>query len=290
MNKTIAINSETFLNTILLDESNLSDFISIIDIIKPLAYTISLPSDEHYLNEIYEMIYAKSKNEDIRILSKMFEKIVKVIEVSDYEKLINEINQLIEIESSSFKKILQNNDEFNYNNKIVEYKKDDIKGLRNISNIDQLKQVLLLFCICFDEINDFINELKLILAEIVFDRDIVDSIKKLSDGFERRKREIIYHLYYIDKEIPDILKSNISYKDIGEKMSIDCSPERDRKKVNEQLSRIIDNVKINCELHTKMKRISNEAPDRIYFCPSVPKGVSENLFGKIYVYKISRHA
>lgn len=133
--------------------------------------------------------------------------------------------------------------------------------------------------------------MKIILQKLIFDEDIVESIRKLNDGFDLRKKEIIYHLYYIEKQIPEILGSSPNdYQSIGNKMAIDCSPERSRKTVNSQLRKIVNNISVNCELHTKMKVISSNPPDRIYFCPSLPEETGRDMAGKIYIYKISKHA
>ena len=70
-------------------------------------------------------------------------------------------------------------------------------------------------------------------------------------------------------------------------MSIRCSPERARMK---ELRKQIGEFSINCELHTKMRTLSSKAPDRIYFCPSLPYDVGEFKKGSIYIYKITKHA
>jgi hypothetical protein len=133
--------------------------------------------------------------------------------------------------------------------------------------------------------------LNIILSELEFDEDIIVSIEELSDGFEMRKNEIIYHLYCIHKEIPMILRDgHRDYQNIGRQMSLDCSPERNRKIVNNKLRKILNGITVNCELHTKMRRLSSNAPDRIYFCPSLPDSMNVTMAGKIYIYKITKHA
>jgi len=203
---------------------------------------------------------------------------------------LKEINDLIKEESSSFKDILENGANFNHNFNTMCFRFNLNKGFRNVFTTEELIQSLLLFCQRIDDIISFVNELKIILTELVFDEDIAASMEELSDGFILRKGEIIYHLYCIYNEIPKILCNGyVGYENIGRQMSIVCSPERNRDKVNEKLKKDINGKSVNCELHTKMKRLTDNAPDRIYFCPSVPDGTGE-VCGKIFVYKITKHA
>lgn len=280
-----------FFDILKSEQSELSEFISIVEMLKKSSYKIIL-SNEVYLEEIYEELYKKSKyNEDIKLISIVFERVFNCIDNMEYEKIITEINDIIKNESSSFEKILANNETFDHMVKKVGFKLNINSGIRNISSLIELKEVLLLFCKGKNNINEFINEIKNILNEVVFDDNIVESIEKLSDGFDLRKNEIIYHLYVIENEIPSILKSNPSgYIDIGSQMSIDCSPERNRTVVESKLKKYINGVEVNCELHTKMKRLSSNPPDRIYFCPQLRRETGIDNEGKIFIYKITKHA
>ena len=118
----------------------------------------------------------------------------------------------------------------------------------------------------------------------------------LEAGFHIRKPEILEHLMIINSILPDILsiESDMSNVNISKKLNyLQCSPEKRRDIVKKYLTKTFDSEKkVNCELHTKMRRINNKAPDRIYFCANVPKGVKcrgMDISGKIYVYKISHH-
>jgi len=291
MNSTLIIKNNTFLDILQSDDLHISEFVSIIDLLKDLSYVISLSPDVEYLENIFECLHRRAKrNEDFKIINKVFEKMFVFLNQLDYEDYLDEIKKLADIESCSFFEVLCGDEHFNNDIRLLSFKFDELKGLRNISSFDDLKLVLLLFCNSINEIESFAHEIQRILSEILFDADIVSSMKKLSDGFELRKQEIIYHLYCICKEIPEILKQNYkTYQDIGDNMSIPCSPERDRDTVERELKKFINGTKVNCELHTKMKRISSNKPDRIYFCPYLPEGTGIDRMGKIYIYKITQH-
>ncbi|HHX60680.1 MAG TPA: hypothetical protein GX707_08195 [Epulopiscium sp.] len=174
--------------------------------------------------------------------------------------------------------------------KMVAYRLDGVEGIRNIIGMQGFKQVLLIFCDNKKNISEFIEKIKIILYSLCFDEDIVESMRHLNDGFENRKKEIIYHLYCIDNEILKIMKQiPQGYREIGDRMSIDCSPERSRDIVRSSLTKEINGIDVNCELHTKMKRLTSNAPDRVYFCPQLPMEIGENG-GQTYIYKITKHA
>lgn len=290
MEKRIIIENETFLKIIDGDKEELDKFIAIAQMLIELSYRISLENNTR-LEEIWNVIGKKyKKDENIKIINKVLERETDYISVEEHNVMIKNISDLAKEENESFKKTLEEPNLFRMDLKVIGYNLSEIVGYRNILNLEKLKKVLLLFCKEIRDITDFIKKVKIILEPTLFDKDIVKSIENLNDGFEKRKGEIIYHLFHIDKEIPQILAENIhSYKEIGERMTIDCTRERKRETVDRQLIKNINGTDVNCELHSKMKRLSGKAPDRIYFCPELPTSVGKEDMGKIYIYKITGH-
>lgn len=290
MEKRIIIENETFLKTIEGDKEELDKFISIVQMLRELSYRIVL-ENKTYLEEIWSAIGKKYKeDENISIISKVMDRGTDYISVEEHNAIIKSISDLAKEENESFKKTLEATNLFRMDFGVIGYNLSEIVGYRNILNLEKLKQVLLLFCKEINDITNFIEKVKIILEPTLFDEDIVKSIENLNDGFEKRKGEIIYHLFHIDKEVPQILAENIhSYKEIGEQMTLDCTRERNRETVDKQLIKNINGTDVNCELHSKMKRLSSKAPDRIYFCPELPRSVGKEDMGKIYIYKITGH-
>lgn len=172
----------------------------------------------------------------------------------------------------------------------------DSEPLRIIACKDDLCRVLTVLGQDIDELHEFSQYIQYVYYNITFDSGIEKSMEKLEAGFKTRRHEILYHLYLIDKEIPEIINEYglLDNNSLGAKMSVPCSPERNRITVENKLTKTTDGgKKIKCELHTKMERIGSNKPDRIYFCASVPEQVrldNVDLSGRIYVYKITEHA
>ncbi|MGR7911447.1 hypothetical protein ACU64V_18890 [Lysinibacillus capsici] len=287
------LDNNKFLEVIKGNSVNISEFVSVIELLKDISYKVLIQQENNSLMNIYNELYT-NKNEDVKIISKLFEKLFSFKEPTEFNQILLRVINLGREESISFKEILLNNGYFDDYINIITYANESIPegSLRNVNNYEDLKTALLLFTNRFREINSFTNELRVILSHIVFDEDIDKSIEELNDGFDNRKNEIIYHLYCIQREIPNIISQEIrGYQNIGSAMSLDCSPERSREIVKDKLVKVINGGKeINCELHTKMEKISTRAPDRIYFCPCIPVGTDHELDGKIYIYKITKHA
>lgn len=290
MKETLLVGNDIFLE-MLQSIKAVSDFVSVIEFLRTKAYKISLSMDDS-IQDIYSKIHDKARyNDDIRLISRFLEKDFEYLAVEEYNGYETIINKLLDKESKSIKLILESSEYFDYESKLIGYRFDSGEGIRNISNLEELKRIFLIFCMEKDTIEEFVNEIRSVLSSIIFDEDIEASIKDLNDGFAKRKNEIIYHLYVIYTEIPVILASGISdYRGIGQALSIDCSPESSRVTVNNKLIKVVGSCEINCELHTKMKILSGKAPDRIYFSPKLPKEAGEGKEGKIFVYKITKHA
>lgn len=284
----MVLKNEMFLTLLRNNDNQLTEFVSILEMLKNLSYQVIL--SDQLLEKIYEELHVLKHKEDIKIINKIFEKMFNCLDSSDHEQHIKNIGNLGREESASFKEILINDSYFDHDITKIGYMLDVGVNLRNISEINGLTKVLLLFSKRIDDIEEFVKELKIILSEIIFDENIEDSMEELNDGFNIRKNEIIYHLYCIQNEIPKIINQNINgYQNIGDSMSLNCSPERNRTTVKNKLTKQVNGADINCELHTKMNRLSAKAPDRIYFCPSIPKGISKEISGKILIYKITKH-
>ena len=281
-------------NTVLLDVINQSnmvtrEFAMMLDILKELSYKVLVSYE--LMEEIYKQMYQKARNnDDVRTISLAFEKqIFNFISSEEQGEIIEHIVDTSKEEDERFLCALEENNLFRRDFKMIAYKIDDIKGLRNVIDMQSFKKVLLIFCDNITTIEEFVDAVKTILYTLCFDEGIVESIKHLGDGFDARKKEILHHLYCIDSEIPEIMKQNLGgYREIGEKMTIRCSPEADRGIVKNQLTKTMQGIEINCELHTKMKRLTSSAPDRIYFCPKLPPEIDESN-GQPYIYKITKH-
>jgi hypothetical protein len=293
MTALFAIRNDNFSDILQSNGEELANYISIFEVLKKLSYRFILLQENDSLSRIFTTIYSNFKNnEDLKLIDKMLNKYSDYYDLQSYAELIEEIDNLIACESNDFVGILNSNNVFRHKFEKIGFNLNTKEGLRNISNIDDLKKALLLFCRGINDIDGFIKNIDIILLFLVFDDEINTSIQDLNDGFSLRKDEIIYHLFCIEDEIPGILSSNphIGYNEIGRHLSIGCSPERDRETVSAKLKKDINGIVINCELHTKMRRLSSNPPDRIYFCPSLPNGVGNNMAGKIFIYKITKHA
>lgn len=167
--------------------------------------------------------------------------------------------------------------------------------LRVIACEEDLCPVLTVLGEDIDELHEFAQYIREVFCNITFDSDIEKGMGKLKAGFKTRRHEILYHLLRINKEVPEIINvyGQLDNSSLGNKMSLPCTPERNRTVVGSQLTKVADGGrKIKCELHTKMEKIGSQKPDRIYFCASVPEHVTinnEDLSGRIYVYKITEH-
>ena len=268
-----------FLQMLKGTEQEKNNFIPIIDLLKELRYKIVLIEDDN-LMDIFQELYIQRNNEDVKIINRLIEKLSCYKDSNEFNRLLSSVKRLETEESNSFKEILYDNMFFDEQINTITYMNDTIMdtNLRNIFDLEDLKIILLLFTKGTKEIVTFTQEIKKILNHMVFDEGIERSIEELNDGFELRRNEIIYHLFYIQKDIPNIVAQGFKdYRNIGNAMSLSCSPERDRNIVKEKLTKIIDGKEVNCELHTKMGKLTTKPPDRIYFCPSIPTGVREGF-------------
>lgn len=255
--------------------------------------------DNDYINQVYEELYSKRRDMEYRIFSKSLDRTTRgnkclYTKQGSYEELRIRLKELEQLEATGLKSILYGKMVF-YRN---QYQLGIGKGesMRWISTEDDYYQVMTLFGDGMDDLQVFTEYIETLFRNLVFDKEVGASMKKLEAGFVNRRHEILYHLYCINKEIPDIIKTYglSDNKTMGENLSIPCSPERKRDIVEKKLTKQADGgEKIKCELHTKMQKLGSKAPDRIYFCASVPKGIvidGKNVENKIYIYKITEHA
>ncbi|MDU6483228.1 MAG: hypothetical protein E6538_14670 [Paeniclostridium sordellii] len=285
----IIFNNNNILDFLKSDEASSNDYVLILQLIKELSFTVEINHDEDILMKIYEeLAVTRNYNENKKIISILLEKYSKFIEQDEYNNRLKEVNSLIDRESKEFKDVIRESFIFDSQNGMVGFDIDNLdEGIRHAKNINELKEVLLILALKHNKIEDFMHDVFIILENLIFDENIIDGIEKLNDGFEKRKNEIIYHLYCIETEVPKIISRNITgYREIGDQMTISCSPESKR---YDELKKYIDGNCINCELHTKMKRLSAKAPDRIYFCPNVPNDILKEDNRHIFIYKITKH-
>lgn len=253
---------------------------------------------ESGMGELWNLLYQNRRDEDCKLLSRRLEKTYeqgrKQITWSEdvYCRKYDEITKLCAKESNCMKDILTGDHYFCVDN----YKLclEMAEALRYVCSQQELKEVLVLFGLSISREKEFADYIRRVYAGLWFDEDIESSLKRLEAGLSERKSEILYHLYCIESEVPIIKKNGCSDNQaIGDAMSIDCSPERNRKLVSHELTkRLPENKEIVCELHTKMKKIGSRPPDRIYFCADVQKDIQingESLAGGIYIYKITHH-
>lgn len=270
-------------------EFNLDDILEIFERLKKSNNNILLYEDDT-LNAIYTKLYEFRKYEEISIMSKMIDRLAKFTPIEEFEKINCEIEEANKYEGKNIKEILTQEKNFNFELPYMRYGVASEVYIRDINKGWKLFDLLCIFLNAKNSPQELINELKNLLNNIIFDDEIVKTIRSLNDGFDNRKSEIIYHLNSIEKEIPRIIDSGVyDYREIGKHLTVGCSPERERGKVSNSLIKRIDGKELNCELHTKMRRLSSNAPDRIYFCPRVPEDFPEKLRNKIFVLKISKH-
>lgn len=284
----LIVKNHNLLGLIQNENSNISDFIDIILMLRKISHKVYL-DDETVLGEIYEEMFNSRTKEEVRILSKLFEKIFCLIGKNEHLRLASRVESLIKTECNSFELILNNKEYFNFDETMSLFSSEEKQGVRIISNIIDLKQLLLIFSTKIHDPYNFIEFIKPVFSNMIFDNDILDSMSRLSSGFLKRINEIVFHLYIIDLEVPNIVKIYSDYRSIGNHISIDCSPERSRETVEKYLKTTVNGVAVNCELHTKMKTLSSTEADRIYFCPALPSGIDKSFEGKIFIYKITKH-
>ncbi|CEI72721.1 hypothetical protein [Romboutsia hominis] len=288
--KNIILDNNSMLKFLENEDTLNDDFTLMLELIKKLSFTVDINhSDQDTLIKIYEELYmTEDYNENKKSISILLEKYSNCIYQDEYTERINELNLLINTESKEFKDILKDTFIFDIGKGLIGFDIDEVNsGIRHAKDINEMKEVLLILSLRHEEIEKFMLDVENILDTLIFDEDIIDGIAKLNDGFENRKKEIIYHLYCIDTQIPKIIAMNVKgFREIGEQMTLPCTPESGR---YEELVKVINGKRVNCELHTKMKRMSAKAPDRIYFCPSLPEGVFKEDSRSIFIYKITKH-
>ena len=265
------------------------DFISLLEYLYRGRYQIALYEHDS-IDAIYEKIYEYKFSEDVKIISQLIDRLVCYLSEDEFKTQEFSLSYLGNKEGRTIKEIITRKAIFDYEVKYIKYSLYEKSTVRMINKVEDVKEILFIFLKEKRTAAEVIDGIKIITGNLVFDEEILYSIEKLNDGFESRKLEIIYHLYCIDNEVPVIIQSGVSgYAEIGNQLSIDCSPERNRETVGRELSKELEGHRLNCELHTKMDTLSARAPDRIYFCPNVPDNFSELYKGKVYIYKISNH-
>lgn len=250
--------------------------------------------------KLFENIYLNRRNEECILLSRKLErqnrngKVQIVFSNGEYQQKIDELLKMTAVESDDLHEILCQNGNFTNGNYLLRYYSG--REVRNVDSAEKIKRAFIIFGNSIDNEKEFAEHIVRVYDGLCFDKEIEASLCKLEAGIEARRGEILYHLYCIETEIPENLKKdkNLDNRTLGERLTVPCSPERSRETVKNELTKQADgNGKIKCELHTKMKKIGNRKPDRIYFCAKVPDGIKldgKPMDGKIYIYKITEHA
>lgn len=250
--------------------------------------------------QLFENVYQNRRNEECILLSRKLErrnrngKVQIVFNDQEYQQKMAELLKMMAEESDDLYEILCQNGKFTGGNYLLRYYSG--REIRNVDSAEKIKRAFIIFGNSIGNEKEFAEHIVKVYDGLYFDKEIEASLCKLEAGIKVRRGEILYHLYCIEAEIPEILKedSNLENRSLGERMTVPCSPERSRDTVKNELTKKADaDGKIKCELHTKMKKIGNRKPDRIYFCAKVPEGIKlngESMDGKIYIYKITEHA
>ncbi len=285
-------------NATLCDAIQNQELDTVLDLLEELKrYSgVCILSESRY-EELIDFIYTHHREEDCIRLSRLLEKEMArgqiVMDGPRYETEKREILRHCELETAVFQEALEGEGDFDASYLVVCC--EDQEGLRYVFQTEELQKVMILLEDSTDSLLEFSQDLPVLYRELVFDKKIKDSMERLEAGFLCRRKEILHHLYCIQKEIPDLLHKYgpMDNQSLGDRMSVSCSPERSRKTVKNELTKQADHGEIVCEMHTKMKKIGTRPPDRIYFCASVPKGIQidkKDLSEKIYIYKITKHA
>lgn len=256
---------------------------------------------ENGQEELINAIYQNRRSEECTLLSRKLEKKNKdgrvqiLIDEEQYQQRLKDILAMTATEAGDLQDILCRNGKFACDKHWIRYN-DNIEGIRNIDSVEKLKYALIVFGNAIDNEKEFAEHIVKVYEGLYFDEAIEASLHKLEAGIRVRKGEILYHLYCIEREIPKIIEENgmLDNQSLGALLSVPCSPERRRDVVKNELTKRADGgAEIKCELHTKMQKIGDRKPDRIYFCASVPEGIQLNkmpMQGRIYIYKITEHA
>lgn len=254
---------------------------------------------EEYTQLIYELLYKHRHDFNYRELSRWWDrnsKLITYLGCDEFNALGVERESLVERETNQPVEILQRKEgAFFVFDKNVLYLSSG-NGIREVTCEKDFVEVMTVLGENIGRLEEFVVFIKKLFRNLLFDDEIEQSIEKMEAGFARRKHEILEHLMILNLRLPEIMESGntLSNKDIGKKLApLKCSPERNRDIVNKKLTKIFDEGKrVNCELHTKLKQINSNAPDRIYFCAKVPKDVrwhGENISDMVFVFKISCH-
>ncbi len=281
----LIINNDIFSE--MLSSNDIESFINISEVLDNMSYNLIFSYTN--IESVFDNIMKVEDRENRAIINKRLEKHSEYIYEEEYIGYVTQLESLKNEETYTIHDVLLENKYFDNFNFLLSFNWKENYHIRNITSYDSLLDILILFSSRHDDIVSFTNSLDFI-PFFVLDHEIDKSLKNLNDGFDQRRNEILYHLYCIAKEIPSIINQGFNdYDSIGKQLTLSCSPERNRDTVKEKLIKKIDEKNINCELHTKMRRISSNAPDRIYFCPSVPVGVHKDWDNKIYIYQITAH-
>ena len=279
----------------MIEKNQMEKFLPILEHLK--CFDMEYLLDEKHIAKLYELLMHNRKKEECKEFSIFLDRnrvgSIKRMNQNLFDAQNERLQNVIKNESADMKAILYHQALFHREEHLLAI--GETEALRIIASEEDLYRVLTVLGLDIDDLHEFTEYRRNVYQTICFDDNIENSMKKLTAGFMVRRHEILYHLYCIHKEIPEILEKHglLANQAMGDKMSIRCSPERDRSIVANLLTKEADNnQKIKCELHTKMETIGSQKPDRIYFCASVPKGIRLNgkdLSGRIYVYKITEH-
>ncbi|MET2869747.1 hypothetical protein ABXV15_03530 [Exiguobacterium profundum] len=280
---------QNIINNLLCRNSE-EQFLDLLEYMNKKQVKIVLIENED-LDNLYTNLYtekAYKKHSDIVFINLMLEKLTITISENNFNDLIRDMNRYVY--TDEFTNIFSSSTTFN---SVINYGLYENTINQNYFLIKNIKEYLQLGCITSmnsSNPEELIDNMKLYTQNLVFDPNIVDHLYKLSAPFSVRLKQIIHHLYVIETEIPCLISQGLrSYDQIGKALSVSCSPERNRDTVQKHLTATLNSKALNCELHTKLQRVSSNPPDRIYFCPSIPDTICKNSAGKSYIYKITAH-
>ncbi|EKE5754866.1 TPA: hypothetical protein ACSK7M_002854 [Listeria innocua] len=229
----------------------------------------------------YEWLYSKTPAELVDLKTEFYRRMERVSDIDldeykSFESFLNESNPKYK----------------DYDNQFLFIKKDNIKEIHVLSSLKRFYSLRRWYLEKCGNQKNFYNDLPLLFPNIYFHENVKSTLRTLNNDFNLILPEIVEHLSAL--ELFHHLKlakdgdSNIEKCQKFEKFSqISCSPESKRATAEKLSFKDDRGEKINCECHTKFKKIARDKTkqDRIYFSFG-QKGYQEEA---IIVYHIGKH-
>lgn len=275
--------------------SELDDLLDLVKHMDSFDFNYAIGTEE--ISRLNELLYDHARNSCVKELSLWMRRHrFEYLEEVAIGALLHELEQCEEKESRNEIDILRRRQSAFFCLEMHLLMLSEGNTLRRVSNDVCFKKVMTVFGLGVELLSDFVPFITHLFQNLLFDdADAIQaSMEKLDLGFEARRAEILEHLFVLDRELPGLLQqTGLSNAEIGKRLTVECSPERKREIVQRYLTKNADGGrKFSCELHTKMEKVGNRPPDRIYFCAKVPSEIKlngEDIGGRTFIYQISHH-